>query len=140
MEHHGDEIYQNRTEARPKDSELGFGKLLTDHMFLLDYTAGKGWHDARIVPYGPLRLDPAAIVLHYGQEVFEGLKAYHLKNGGVGLFRPEKNIERMNRSADRMVMPEIDPDRVMQAMKELLPWIAPGFRPRRALPCTSGRP
>ena len=95
---------------RPKDSELGFGKYLTDHMFLMDYTREAGWHDPRIEPYQSLRLDPAAMVLHYGQEIFEGLKAYHLPDGGIGLFRPDKNIKRMNVSARRMVMPELDPD------------------------------
>jgi branched-chain amino acid aminotransferase len=105
---------------RPKDSELGFGKYTTDHMFLMDYTLEKGWYDARIEPYGDLRLDPTAMVLHYNQEVFEGLKAYALDGGGIGLFRPEKNIERMNKSAKRMVMPEIDPDIYLKAMKELI--------------------
>ena len=76
-------------------TELGFGKYTTDHMFLMDYSRqGKGWHDARIEPYGDLRLDPTAMVLHYNQEVFEGLKAYHLPDGAIALFRPEKNIER----------------------------------------------
>jgi branched-chain amino acid aminotransferase len=105
---------------RPKDSELGFGKYTTDHMFLMDYTQEKGWHDPRIEPYGDLRLDPAAMVLHYNQEVFEGLKAYCLGGGGIGLFRPEKNIERMNTSARRMAMPEVDPDLFLRAMKELV--------------------
>jgi branched-chain amino acid aminotransferase len=105
---------------RPKDSELGFGKYLTDHMFLMDYTRDKEWHDPRIEPYQPLRLDPAAMVLHYSQELFEGLKAYHLPDGGIALFRPDKNIERMNASARRMVMPELDPDLFFQAMKELV--------------------
>jgi len=107
-------------KVRPKDSELGFGKYTTDHMFLMDYTRQQGWHDARIEPYGDLRLDPTAMVLHYNQEVFEGLKAYHLEDGGIGLFRPEKNIERLNGSARRMVMPEVDPDLFLQAMKELI--------------------
>jgi len=107
-------------KPRPKDSELGFGKYFTDHMFLVDYDEGKGWHDPRIVPYGPLSLDPAALVLHYAQEVFEGLKAYHLADGGVGLFRPDRNIARMNKSAVRMVMPEMDPDLFMRGMKELI--------------------
>jgi len=108
-------------KPRPKDTELGFGKYTTDHMFLLDYSDGKGWHDPRIVPYQPLQLDPTAMVLHYNQEIFEGLKAYHLEDGGIALFRPDKNIERMNASARRMVMPELDPDLFMQAMKELVP-------------------
>ena len=107
-------------KPRPQDAELGFGKYTTDHMFLMDFTQGKGWHDARIEPYGDLRLDPTAMVLHYNQEVFEGLKAYHLPDGGIGLFRPEKNIERMNSSARRMVMPEVDPELFLQALKELI--------------------
>lgn len=107
-------------KPRPKSSELGFGKYTTDHMFLMNYTQGKGWYDARIEPYGDLRLDPTAMVLHYNQEVFEGLKAYALADGGIGLFRPEKNIERMNASARRMVMPEVDPNLALQAMKELI--------------------
>lgn len=107
-------------KPHPKDSELGFGKYTTDHMFLMDYTKDKGWHHARIEPYHHLTLDPAAMVLHYNQEIFEGLKAYHLKDGGIGLFRPNKNIERMNSSARRMVMPEVDPDLILKAMKELI--------------------
>jgi branched-chain amino acid aminotransferase len=107
-------------KPRPKDSDLGFGRYFTDHMFLMDYTRDKGWHDPRIEPYQSLDLDPAAMVLHYGQEVFEGLKAYHLPDGGIALFRPDKNIERLNASARRMVMPEVDPNLVLQAMKELV--------------------
>ncbi len=107
-------------KPRPQDSQLGFGKYTTDHMFLMDYSDGKGWHNGRIEPYGDLKLDPTAMVLHYNQEVFEGLKAYHLEDGGIGLFRPEKNIERMNASARRMVMPELDPDLFLRAMKELI--------------------
>jgi branched-chain amino acid aminotransferase len=107
-------------KPRPLDGTLGFGKYTTDHMFLMDYSEGKGWHDGRIEPYGFLKLDPTAMVLHYNQEVFEGLKAYHLEDGGVGLFRPEKNIERMNASARRMVMPELDQDLFLRAMKELI--------------------
>lgn len=107
-------------KPRPKDSELGFGKYITDHMFIMDYTEGKGWHDARIVPYQDLQLDPAALVLHYNQEVFEGLKAYSLEGGGIGLFRPEKNAERMNASSRRMVMPGVEPDLFLRAIKELV--------------------
>ena len=106
---------------RPKsDAELGFGKYFTDHMFLLDYEKGKGWINPRIVPYGPLCLEPSAMVLHYGQEIFEGLKAYRWTDGTIALFRPSKNIERWNRSAARMCMPETDPDLFMQGMKELI--------------------
>ncbi|MEJ2366540.1 MAG: branched-chain amino acid aminotransferase [Deltaproteobacteria bacterium] len=107
-------------KPRPQDSQLGFGNYTTDHMFLLDYSESKGWHDGRIEPYGVLRLDPTAMVLHYNQEIFEGLKAYHLEDGGIGLFRPQKNIERMNGSARRMVMPELDPDHFLRALKELI--------------------
>ncbi len=107
-------------KPRSQDSELGFGKYTTDHMFLLDYTRSKGWHNARIVPYQDLQLDPTAMVLHYNQEVFEGLKAYHLPDGGIALFRPERNIARMNASARRLVMPELDPELFLQAMKELI--------------------
>jgi branched-chain amino acid aminotransferase len=106
-------------KPRPQDGLLGFGKYTTDHMFLMDYSEGKGWHNWRIEPCGPLKLDPTAMALHYNQEVFEGLKAYHLEDGGIGLFRPEKNIERMNSSARRMVMPEVDPDLFLRAMKKL---------------------
>ena len=105
---------------RPPDSELVFGRHTTDYMFLMDYVRGVGWQNARIEPYGMLNLDPAAMVLHYNQEVFEGLKAYSLADGGIGLFRPEKNIERMNRSARRMVMPEVDPALFLAALKELV--------------------
>ena len=107
-------------KPRPQDSELGFGQYTTDHMFLMDFHRKEGWHNARIEPYGDLALDPAAMVLHYNQEVFEGLKAYYLKDGGISLFRPDKNIERMNASARRMVMPEVDPDFVLKALKELV--------------------
>ncbi|HYA03464.1 MAG TPA: branched-chain amino acid aminotransferase [Syntrophobacteria bacterium] len=107
-------------KPRPKDTELKFGKYTTDHMFLMDYTQGRGWHDARVEPYHALDLDPVAMVLHYNQQVFEGLKAYHLPDGGIALFRPDKNIERMNASARRMVMPVIEPDLFLQAMKDLI--------------------
>jgi branched-chain amino acid aminotransferase len=107
-------------KPHPKDADLGFGKYTTDHMFLMDYADGKGWHDPRIVPYQQLSLDPAAMVLHYNQEVFEGLKAYHLQDGGIGLFRPDKNIQRMSASARRMVMPELDPELFFEALKQLV--------------------
>ncbi len=110
-------------KRRPKpadESALGFGRLFSDHMFLLDYAEGKGWHDARIVPYGPLPIDPAAMVLHYGQEIFEGLKGYRGKGGHVCLFRPEMNFERMNRSADRLCMPQVPVDDAIAAVEALL--------------------
>jgi branched-chain amino acid aminotransferase len=110
----------NSLKPRPKESELGFGIYTTDHMFLMDYDEANGWHHPRITPYQPLQLDPAAMVLHYNQEVFEGLKAYHIKPGKIGLFRPKKNINRFNDSARRMVMPEVNPDLFLEAMNALI--------------------
>lgn len=108
-------------KAKPQDeSKLGFGAKFSDHMFIMDYDEGKGWHDARIVPYGPLTLDPASPVLHYGQEIFEGLKAYRNAAGDVLLFRPRENALRMNRSAERMCMPQIDPDLHVEAIKSIV--------------------
>lgn len=102
------------------DIELGFGKFFSDHMFVMEYTRGKGWTDARIEPYAPLSLDPAAMVLHYGQEVFEGLKAYRGKDDGIYLFRHKDNLQRMNRSCDRLVMPQIDVEYVSTVLKQLV--------------------
>jgi branched-chain amino acid aminotransferase len=101
-------------------SALGFGKILTDHMFVMDYDEGKGWHQPRIEPYHPFSLDPATLVLHYGQEVFEGMKAYHWQNGEICLFRPRMNYERLNRSARRLCMPEINVDDVLEATRQLV--------------------
>lgn len=102
------------------DAQLGFGRHFSDHMFLLDYSPQQEWHDARIVPYAPLTLDPACMVLHYGQEVFEGLKAYHGVDGGIRLFRYRDNLARMNRSARRMCMPTFDEALVGQALRQLV--------------------
>ena len=105
------EIKINRTNSpkeKPDSSSLGFGKIFSDHMFIMDYSADKGWHDARIVPFGNITLHPASTVLHYGSEIFEGLKAYRRADGRVQLFRPIENIRRMNRSAQRMCLPQID--------------------------------
>lgn len=108
-------------KAKPTDeSNLGFGKIFTDHMFLMNYTEGKGWHDPRIVPYGPIALDPSAMVLHYGQEVFEGLKAYRNVNGGINLFRPDKNMARLNVSNERLCIPAIDEEFCVEALKKLV--------------------
>jgi branched-chain amino acid aminotransferase len=108
-------------KKKPADeSKLGFGDILTDHMFLMDYEKGKGWMNPRIEPYRPLSLDPAAMVLHYGQEVFEGLKAYRGKDGTLYLFRARDNFVRMNRSAVRVCMPEVDPDFGVEALKKLI--------------------
>ena len=110
-------------ELRPKPapgSALGFGKILTDHMFAMDYQEGKGWFNPRIEPYRPFMMDPATLVLHYGQEVFEGMKAYRWQNGEVCLFRPRMNYERLNRSARRLCMPEISVDDAMEATRQLV--------------------
>ena len=100
----------------PPESELGFGHYFTNHMFVMDYEEGKGWHDARIVPFGYISLHPASTVLHYGAEIFEGLKAYRTADGDVQLFRPWENIKRMNRSAERMCLPEIDEDDMLEIL------------------------
>ena len=104
------EIIRNPHPAeKPKDeSKLGFGRVFTDHMFVMDWNRGVGWHDAKIVPFANLSLHPASTVLHYGSEIFEGLKAYRQANGKIVLFRPQENIARINRSALRMGLPELD--------------------------------
>ena len=139
----------------PDNATLGFGRIFTDHMFAMEYTSG-AWRDPRIVPYGDISLPPAAAVFHYGAEVFEGLKAYRRKDGGVQLFRPLDNMHRLNDSAARLCLPQIDPDVGLEALKALVKldaaWVpnAPGTSlylrlcclPRtRICPCTgSGRP
>jgi branched-chain amino acid aminotransferase len=102
------------------ESKLGFGKIFTDHFFNMKYHADRGWYDARIEPYRLLQLEPTAMCLHYGQEIFEGLKAYRGKSGEIYLFRPTANIERMNNSAERMCMPAVDPDLYLDAIKKLV--------------------
>ncbi len=112
---------ENQRRTKPTDeSNLGFGDIVTDHMFMMDWEREKGWHNARIEPYGPIPIDPAAMVLHYGQEVFEGLKAYKGEDDGISLFRPTENFKRLNRSAKRLVMPEVDVDLAMEALKQLI--------------------
>lgn len=109
---------------------LGFGKNFCDKMFKLCWDEKRGWHDAEICAYAPLSLDPAALVLHYAQEAFEGMKAYRLPDGGIGMFRPDMNCRRMNTSARRLVMPEIAEEDQLQAivtlLKELDEWIPSG--------------
>ena len=108
-------------KAKPADeSKLGFGKVFTDHMFIMDYTADKGWHDPRIVPFGPLPISPAATCLHYCQEVFEGLKAYRSESGEILLFRPEKNFKRLNDSNERLCIPPVDEEFCLEALKQLI--------------------
>ncbi len=107
-------------KAHPADDVLGFGHYFTDHMFIMEYDTGIGWHDAKIVEYGPISLEPTALIFHYGQETFEGLKAYKNNEGKITLFRPKENFERMNRSNERMCMPKIDVDFVHDALVKLL--------------------
>ena len=108
-------------KAKPADeSKLGFGKIFTDHMFLMNYDEGQGWHDARIVPYGPIPLEPSAMCLHYGQADFEGMKAYRTESGRIQLFRPEQNMARMNVSNDRLCIPQIDEAFGVEAIKKLV--------------------
>ncbi len=114
--------YELTKEKKPKPDpdKLGFGKYYTDHMFVMDYTEGQGWHDARIVPFANLSLSPAAMVFHYAQEMFEGLKAYRAKDGRVLLFRPDKNIERMANTNDRLCIPQIPNADVLDALRAIV--------------------
>ena len=108
-------------KAKPEsEAKLGFGKIFTDHMFIMDYEEGKGWHDARIVPYQNLSLDPACMVFHYAQEMFEGLKAYRTPDGSVQLFRPDQNIDRMNRTNERLCIPQLDKNDVLDALRAIV--------------------
>ena len=104
----------------PPENELGFGKVFTDHMFVMDYEEGKGWYDARIVPFGNISLHPASTVLHYGAEIFEGLKAYRRADGGIQLFRPMENIKRMNTSAERMSLPLLNEEDALEILKKFV--------------------
>ena len=111
----------DQLKEKPADeSNLIFGETFTDHMFVMDYEKGRGWFDPRIIPYGDFCIDPAAMGIHYGQEIFEGMKAYKGKDHGIYLFRPEENIRRFNRSASRVCMPNVDEDLFMEGMKKLI--------------------
>ena len=108
-------------KAKPTDeSSLGFGKIFTDHMFLMDFNHQDGWHNARIVPFGDICISPASTVLHYGAEVFEGLKAYRRPDGQIQLFRPWDNFKRMNDSAERLCLPQLDEEFCLEALKKLI--------------------
>lgn len=107
-------------KQKPDSDKLVFGKNFTDHMFIMDYTEGIGWHDPRIIPYQPLTLEPSCMVFHYGQTVFEGLKAYRTKNQKILLFRPQKNMQRLNQSNDRLCIPEIDEELAIEALNKLV--------------------
>jgi branched-chain amino acid aminotransferase len=102
------------------EAKLAFGRQFTDRMFVMDYDAGQGWYDARIQPYQPFMLDPAAMVLHYAQEIFEGLKAFRRPDDRIALFRPIDNVRRFNHGARRMCMPEVDEAFMLNAIKELV--------------------
>ncbi len=106
---------RNQALANP-----GFGTVFSDHMVSIDWTDGLGWHNAGIGPRGPISLDPATAVLHYAQEIFEGLKAYRLSDGGIALFRPESNARRFNESAARLAMPQLPEETFIDAIRELV--------------------
>src|SRR6266508_2755453 len=101
-------------------ADPGFGRIFTDHMVTIRYTEGKGWHEARVEPYGPIPLSPATAVLHYAQEIFEGLKAYHAADGGITLFRPDANARRFQLSAERMAMPKLPEEVFLASLDKLL--------------------
>ena len=103
-------------KEKPDSSTLGFGKIFTDHMFMMDYNSEKGWYNARIIPFAPIPLHPASTVLHYGSEIFEGLKAYRRADGTVQLFRPMENIRRLNNSAERLCLPQIPEEDALEAL------------------------
>ena len=107
-------------KPKPAGPDIPFGVIMTDHMFLMNYDTEKGWHNPRIVPYGPFQIDPACMVLHYAQEVFEGMKAYRDAQGHIRLFRPEENFKRINDSCERMSIPKVDVDFCVSAVKQLV--------------------
>ena len=110
----------NLKEKPADESKLGFAKIRTDHMFLMDYSVDQGWHDPRIIPYQPFQMDPACVVLHYAQEVFEGMKAYRSADNTIQLFRPECNAIRLQESSDRLCIPSIPVEDYIQAVKTLV--------------------
>ncbi|MFI0453184.1 branched-chain amino acid aminotransferase [Actinomadura sp. 6N118] len=119
------ETRQNATPVAVAEREallanLGFGRTFTDHMVSISYSDGKGWYNARLEPYAPLRMDPATAVLHYAQSVFEGLKAYRAPDGGVVMFRPDANAARFVRSAERMAMPPLPPELFLHSLRVLI--------------------
>ncbi|HEX2857821.1 MAG TPA: branched-chain amino acid aminotransferase [Propionibacteriaceae bacterium] len=112
--------YSSGAEIAAVHAAPGFGTYFTDHMVVVDWTRDQGWHDARVQPYGPFLVDPASAVLHYAQEIFEGLKAYRHADGSVWLFRPEKNAERFARSARRLALPELPVDDFVASIETLV--------------------
>ncbi len=107
-------------KPNPDDSKLGFGTIFTDYMFNMDYNPEKGWHNPRIEPYGPMQLDPSTMVFHYGQEIFEGLKAFRTDSGKIQLFRPEENFKRLNRSNYALCIPQMNEAFLLDALKQLI--------------------
>jgi len=107
-------------KEKPKDKDLAFGNVFTDHMFVADFEEEKGWYDPRVEPYAPFPLDPATAVLHYGQSLFEGLKAFRGRDDKIRLFRPQKHVERLNRTAQRMTIPPIEPDLILKSWTTLV--------------------
>ena len=126
-------IRTTNPKPRPADeTQLGFAKYFTDHMFVMEYDEGQGWHDGRVEPHAPFLIEPASCVLHYAQMMFEGMKAYPTPDGGIQLFRPDKNIARMKNTNERMCIPELPGDLFLAAIKavikEDMDWVpsAPG--------------
>lgn len=113
-------IKAEKLKDHPDDSALGFGTCFTDYMFNMDYDPENGWHNPRIEPYGPMQMDPSTMVLHYGQAIFEGLKAYRTPDGEIQLFRPKDNFSRFNRSGHMLCMPEIDEELLLRGLIKLL--------------------
>lgn len=109
-----------KLKALPDEQALGFGRHFSDHMFLMDYDSEREWHSPRVEPYRPLELDPGASVLHYGQAIFEGMKAFHGTDGKIRLFRPERNWQRMKASADRLCMQFVDAESFLEGIKTLV--------------------
>ncbi|MDR2357131.1 MAG: branched-chain amino acid aminotransferase [Oscillospiraceae bacterium] len=107
-------------KPKPDPNTLKFGRTFSDHMFVMDYDAENGWRDGRVIPYGPMMIEPAAAVLHYAQEVFEGIKAYRARDGRVLLFRPDMNAERAARSCDRVCIPRLDDGLFVEAVKAIV--------------------
>lgn len=111
---------REQLKEKPDQTKLGFGKYMTDYMFVMDWNIENEWHDARIVPHAPMLLDPACVALHYAQETFEGMKAYRTKSGRIQLFRPEMNARRMINSNKRLCMPAFPEEMFVEAVKELV--------------------
>lgn len=113
-------VKASNLKLKPEDDKLGFGRYFTDHMLVMDYSIETGWTGPRITPYEPIALDPAAVIFHYGQTAFEGMKAYRTEDNRILLFRPEKNFSRLNASSERLSMPPINEEEVLEYVKQLI--------------------